>query len=153
VGLLSGITAFIAGSPATGLNAGTLQVVNSSALTAGASIHIADGRHSLMALTSNGRLYIGSTGCTLGAVNAQNLRQGCLTIFDTATQAVTPVLLPASRPNGDVTSLAPVAGRNVIYVVQGGKVDIFDITTNAVSTTATAPNPPGAVFGVVQLSP
>ncbi|HEX4605718.1 MAG TPA: hypothetical protein VH724_17085, partial [Candidatus Angelobacter sp.] len=39
VGLLSGITAFIAGSPATGLNAGTLQVVNSSALTAGASIH------------------------------------------------------------------------------------------------------------------
>jgi hypothetical protein len=46
-----------------------------------------------------------------------------------------------------------VAGRNVIYVVQGGAVDIFDITTNAVSTTAIPPNIPGTVFGVVQLNP
>ena len=106
-----------------------------------------------MALTSNGRLYIGATGCTLGAVNVQNLRQGCLTIFDTATQSVSPILLLATRPNGDVTGLAPVAGRNVIYVVQGGTVDIFDITTNAVSTTAKPPTPPGTVFGVVQLNP
>jgi hypothetical protein len=142
---------FAAGSPATGLNAGTVQVINSATLTAGAAIHIADGRHSVMALTSNAHLYIGSTGCTLGAVNAQSFRQGCLTIFDTGTQAVTPVLFPASRPNGDVTALAPVAGRNVIYVVQGGKLDILDITTNAVSPAP--PNPPGTVFGVVQLSP
>jgi len=153
VGLLNGATAFVAGSPAAGLNAGTLQVVNTSALTAGPAINIADGRHSLMALTSNGRLYVGASSCTLGTVNAQNLRQGCLSIFDTGTQAVTPVLLPATRPNGDVTALATVAGRGVIYVVQGGRVDIFDITTNAVSTTATPPNPPGTVFGVVQLSP
>jgi len=153
VGLLSGGSTFVAGSPASGLNAGTIQVVNNSTSTAGTAIHIADGRHNLMALTPNSRLYIGSTGCTLGAVNAQNLRQGCLAIFDTVSQAVTAVLLSATRPNGDVTALAPVAGRNVIYVVQGGKVDIFDITTNAVSTTATPPNPPGTVFGVVQLSP
>jgi len=153
IGLLSGGSTFVAGSPASGLNAGTIQVVNNSTSTAGTAIHIADGRHNLMALTPNSRLYIGSTSCTLGAVNAQNLRQGCLAIFDTVSQAVTPVLLSATRPNGDVTALAPVAGRNVIYVVQGGKVDIFDITTNAVSTTATPPNPPGTVFGVVQLSP
>lgn len=153
VGLLNGGSSFVAGSPASGLNAGTLQVVNNSTATAGSPINIADGRHSLMALTSNSRLYIGSTACTLGAVNAQNLRQGCLTIFNTTTPGVTPVLVPATRPNGDVTAMAPVAGRNVIYVVQGGKVDIFDITTNAVSTTATPPNPPGTVFGVVQLSP
>jgi hypothetical protein len=153
VGLLSGATAFVAGSPATGLNAGTLQVVNNSTFTAGPAINIADGRHNLMALTSNGRLYVGAATCTLGAVNAQNQRQGCLSIFDTGTQTVTPVLLPATRPNGDVTALAPVAGRGVIYVVQGGRVDIFDITTNAVSNTATPPNPPGTVFGVVQLSP
>jgi hypothetical protein len=153
VGLLNGASVFVAGSPATGLNAGTLQVVNNSAFTAGPVVHLADGRHNLMALTSNGRLYVGAATCTLGAVNAQNQRQGCLSIFDTGTQAVTPVLLPATRPNGDVTALAPVAGRGVIYVVQGGRVDIFDITTNAVSTTATPPNPPGTVFGVVQLSP
>jgi hypothetical protein len=151
VALRTASSFFVAGSPATGLNAGTVQVINSATLTAGPAINIADGRHSLMALTSNARLYMGSTGCTLGAVNAQSLRQGCLTSFDTGTQAVTPVLLPASRPNGDVTALAPVAGRNVIYVVQGGKVDILDITTNAVSPAP--PNPPGTVFGVVQLSP
>ncbi|HZD94770.1 MAG TPA: hypothetical protein VE133_10980, partial [Candidatus Sulfotelmatobacter sp.] len=153
VGLLSGSSNFVAGSPTTGLNAGTLQVVNNSTLAVSSPVNIADGRHNLMVLTSNGRLYIGATGCTLGAVNAQNLRQGCLSIFDTGSQVVTPVLVPAGRPNGDVTALAPVAGRNVIYVVQGGKVDIFDITTNALSTTATPPNPPGTVFGVVQLSP
>ncbi len=153
IGLLSGTSIFVAGTPAAGLNAGTLQVVNTSTNTAGTALHIADGRHNVIALTSNGRLYLGSTSCTLGTANAQSLRQGCLTIFDTGTQAVTPILLPASRPNGDVTSVAPVAGRNVIYVVQGGALDIFDITTNAVSTTATSPGIPGTVFGVVQLSP
>jgi hypothetical protein len=152
-GLLSGTTAFIAGSPTTGLNTGTLQAVNAVGLTAGSPISVADGRHNLMSLTSNGRLYIGSTGCTLGTVTIQNQRQGCLTVFNTSTLVASPILLPATRPSGDVTGLAPVAGRNVIYVVQGGAVDIFDITTNAVSTTATPPNIPGTVFGVVQLNP
>jgi hypothetical protein len=159
VGLVSGSTVFVAGSPGAsntsnnGLNTGTLQVADASATTVGAPFQIADGRHGLMTLTSNGRLYIGSTGCTLGVANAQNFRQGCLTIFDTIAQTVTPVLLPASRLSGDVTAMAPVAGRNVIYVVHGGVIDIFDITTNAVSTTAVPPVPPGTVFGVVQLSP
>jgi hypothetical protein len=153
VGLLGGTTIFVAGSPATGLNAGTLQEVDTSTNTAGAVAHIADGRHNLMALTSNGRLYVGSQGCTLGTTNPQNLRQGCLDIFDTITLAVTPVLLPAFRTNGDVIGLATIAGRNVIYVVQGGQLDIFDTTTNAVSTAITPLNIAGTAFGVVQLSP
>jgi hypothetical protein len=151
VGLLSGSTIFTAGSPATGLNAGVLQASNRSATAAGPPINIADGRHNLMISTSNGRLYIGSTGCTLGPVNAQNQRQGCLTIFDPSSVVVSPVLVPAARANGDVTALAPVSGRNVIYVVQGGKLDIFDITTNA--TTGTPPSFPGTVVGAVQISP
>ncbi|HET9363963.1 MAG TPA: hypothetical protein VFP71_03150 [Candidatus Angelobacter sp.] len=151
--LLGGSTIFVAGSPTTGLNAGTLQTIDTGLAAASTAVKIADGRHNLMALTSNGRLYIGSTGCTAGAVNAQNQRQGCLTIFDTTTQIATPVLVPANRTTLDVTGLAPVAGRNVIYVIQGGVLDIFDITTNAVSTTATPPNITGTAFGVVQLSP
>ena len=154
VGLLNSSNfLFAAGSPTVGLNAGRVQVLNPGATTAGTAVSIADGRHNLMALTSNGRLYIGSTGCTAGAVNAQNQRQGCLTIFDTTTQAATPVLVPANRATLDVTGLAPVPGRNVIYVIQGGVLDIFDITTNAVSTTAKPPNITGTAFGVVQLSP
>jgi hypothetical protein len=153
VGLLSGASNFVAGSPAAGLNAGTVQVINNSTLAVTAPVSIADGRHNLMALSSNGRLYIGSTGCTLGAINAQNLRQGCLSIFDTGSLVVTPALIPASRASGDVTAIVPVTGRNVIYVVQGGKIDIFDITTNAVSTSATPPSFPGNVLGAVQLTP
>ena len=165
VGLLNGSTDFVAGSPTTGLNTGQLQVVNNSTLTASSPFSIADGRHNLMSLTPNGRLYIGSTGCTLGVLTPQNLRQGCLTIFDTVAQTVTPVLLSATRSGGDVTGMAPVPGRNVIYVVQGstltlgglgeqgGVLDIFDTTTNAVSTTAQAPVFPGSVFDVVQLAP
>ncbi|HEU4413196.1 MAG TPA: hypothetical protein VFT65_00330, partial [Candidatus Angelobacter sp.] len=52
---------FVAGSPATGLNAGTLQVVSRATFTAGTPFNIADGRHDQIALTSNGRLYVGST--------------------------------------------------------------------------------------------
>ena len=150
VGLRNGTTVYIAGSPAAGLNAGALQLFNESNSTAGSPISIADGRHNLMARASNGALYIGATGCTLGAANAQNLRQGCLTAFNTTSSAVTPVLLPATRPNGDVTALAAVPGRNVMYVVQGGKLDILDTTSNA---PLTAPAFTGTVFGVAQLQP
>ena len=153
VGLLTGTTIFAAGSPSGGLNAGTLQSINTSTNGVSTPLHVADGRHNLMALTSNGRLYIGSTSCTLGATNTQNQRQGCLSIFDPVANTVTSVLTSASRPNGDITALAPVAGRNVIYVIQGGVVDIFDITTNAVSTTAVPPTISGTASGVVQLSP
>ena len=153
VGLRNGNSFFVAGSPATGLDAGTLQIINDTNNAVSSPLSIADGSHSLMVLASNGRLYIGSHGCTLGVPNAQNFRQGCLDIFDTNTLAVTPILLPSLRPNGDVTGLALVAGRNVIYVVQGGEVDIFDITTNAVSTTITPLNITGTAVGVVQLSP
>jgi hypothetical protein len=151
--LLNGNSLFVAGAATTALNGGTLQAVSTSTLAPGAPVPIADGRHLNMALTSNGRLYAGSRGCTLGPVNGQNQRQGCLTIFDTISSLVTPVLLPASRPTGDVTGLAPVPGRNVIYVVQGGRLDLFDTTTNAVSTSATPPSVPGTAFDVVMLKP
>lgn len=150
--LLNGTSLFVAGSPASGLNAGTLQVMNTSSFVASTPVQIADGRHLNMALTANARLYVGSRGCTLGPVNSQNQRQGCLTIFDTTNLTAAPVLQPAARPTGDVTGLAIIPGRNVIYVVQGGKLDIFDITTNAVSTTATPPAIPGTPFDAVLLN-
>lgn len=152
VALFNGTTAFVAGSPTTGLNTGTLQVVNAVGLSAGTPINISDGRHNVMALTSNGKLYIGATGCTLGALNGQNQRQGCLTIFDTTTLAVSKILVDATRPNGDVTALASVPGRSVIYVAHGGVLDIFDITTGAISTTATRPTIPGTVSGITPVN-
>jgi hypothetical protein len=38
-------------------------------------------------------------------------------------------------PNGDVTGIAPIPKRNVVYVIEGGELRIFDTTTSAPSTT------------------
>lgn len=153
VGLLSGNFIYAAGSPAAGLNAGTMQIFDTTALTTSSAVNIADGAHLDMALTSNNLLYIGSRSCTPGAINAQNMRAGCLSIFDTAAHTATTVLVPATRASFDVTALVPIPCRNVLYAVQGGKLDIFDITTGAPSTTITPPSVPGNAFGVVLLRP
>lgn len=159
VGVENAWILYVAGTPpsapgAPTLNAGTLQVVNQRAQTAGPAFSIADGRHLDMALSGNGKLFIGSRGCTSGPVTAQNRVQGCLTIFDTVTLTITPVLVPASRAsNLDITSLLPIPGRNVMYVCQGGVLDIYDSTTNAVSTLISPISVPGKAFGLVLLKP
>jgi hypothetical protein len=153
VGLLSGNLIYSAGSPVAGLNAGTVQIFDTAALTTSGAVNIADGTHLDMAITSNNLLYIGSRGCTPGAINAQNMRAGCLSIFDTTAHTATTVLAPATRTSFDVTALVPVPGRNVLYAVQGGKLDILDITTGAPSATITPPAVPGNAFGVVLLRP
>ncbi len=153
VGLFNGNFIYAAGSPAAGVNAGTVQIFDTAALTTSRAVNIADGTHLDMALTSNNLLYIGSRNCTPGAINAQNMRAGCLSIFDTVAQKATTVLVPATRTSFDVTALVPIPGRNVLYAVQGGKLDIFDISTGAPSTTVTPPAVPGNAFGVVLLRP
>jgi len=134
VGLLNGNTntLYVAGSPngAAGPGAGTLAILDVSqsppAVVSG-PVSISDGYHNLMALGSNNKLFIGSaTNCTNSGTNG-----GCLTIFDTS--ANTAVI---DQPNGFVTGMAPIANRNVVYVVEGGGLKIYDTTTSAQSTTA-----------------
>ncbi len=166
VGLLSGQSLFVAGTPATlpaGVSCsslgtatcGTLQVINISnlsALTAGAPFAITDGLHLKMALASNNRLYIGAAQCTTAATGA-NVVRGCLSIFDTTTQALTFPSESAFRQNFDVTGLQQISARNVLYVVQGGELDFFDITTNAVSTSITQIDIQGIAWDVLQIDP
>jgi hypothetical protein len=133
VGLLNGNTLYVAGSPngAAGPGAGTLTILDVSqsppAVVSGPTpFSISDGYHNLMALGSNNKLFIGSsTNCTNSGTS------GCLTIFDTS--ANTAVI---DQPNGFVTGMAPIANRNVVYVVEGGELKIYDTTTSAQSTTA-----------------
>lgn len=162
VGLLSGQNLFVAGTPPTlpaGLtcpatlgSCGTLQTISTGSFTAGAPLAITDGLHQRMALTSNNRLYIGAAGCTVLPAGT-NLVRGCLSIFDTATQALTFPTESSLRQDFDVTALQPISGRSVIYVVQGGELDFFDITTNAVSTTITPIDLVGNAIGLVQIDP
>lgn len=109
---------YVAGS---GHGVGTLQVVNTAGLAASAPVSISNGYHWRMELGSLNKLFIGSRGCT---------SRGCLSIFDIGSnQAV------IDTPNGDVTGIAPIPKRNVVYVIEGGELRIFDTTTSAPSTT------------------
>lgn len=109
---------YVAGS---GHGVGTLQVVNTAGLTASPPVTISNGYHNRMELGSNNKLFIGSRGCS---------GRGCLTIFDIGANSAV-----VDTPNGDVTGIAPIGGRNIVYVVEGGELRIFDTTTSAPSTT------------------
>ena len=117
--LLNG-SLYVAGSAS---GSGTLQVVDPNALTTSAPISISNGYHDRMELGADSKLFIGATGC--GAV------KGCLTIFDTGAQTAV-----IDAPFGDVTGIAPIPNRSVVYVIEGAELRIFDTKTSAVSTTA-----------------
>jgi hypothetical protein len=105
-----------------------------------------------MALT-NGRLYVGASGCTVQAGTAANTVRGCLSIYNTGTPGVKFPQESAFRQNFDVTGLQPISSRSVIYVVQGGELDIFDTTTDAVATGITQLDIVGKAIDVVQIDP
>ncbi len=133
-GMLNGNTLYVAGTPpgtacpsGTAVSScGTLTVLDVSTavptVTNTSPILITDGYHNRMELGSNGRIYIGSKNCS----SAPGLR-GCLSIFNSATSTV--VVPPAA---GDVTGIAPVTGRNAVYVCEGGSFFIYDTTTDQI---------------------
>ncbi len=148
-GLLNGTTLYVAGSPpGTGCgtaslhatSCGTLQTIDTGTLTASAPVVITDGFHNHMELASNGQLFIGARTCT--NINTANEVRGCLTIFDTtkSTVAVPCLTVPTvqfclNQVNFDVTGIAPISSRNVVYVVQGGELKIYDTTTDGLTPT------------------
>ncbi|MFB3813453.1 MAG: YncE family protein [Terriglobales bacterium] len=135
-------TLFVAGTINGPLGQGVLNTVDiSSGVPVAGSVRdvpISDGLHTLMAPASNNKLFIGSTNCTNDPNSADPT--GCLTIFDTSTN--TAVIDTARDPNlcragetctvskGFVTGMSPVPNRNIVYVIQGGELRVFD-TTNS----------------------
>jgi uncharacterized protein YceK len=160
-GILSNGNLFVAGttSPTAAVSpqTGFLQAINASTLTpAGAAVQIADGLHTKMAAMSNGRLYIASVGCNPGAPQANNTRAGCLTIANVSNPAAISAVIPAEsvfRQNFDVTGIQPISNTNIVYVVQGGELDFFDITTDAVSSSIIPVDISGLGFDAVQIDP
>jgi hypothetical protein len=123
VGLLSGNNLFVAGTPSgtPGQLAGRLSVLDTAGLAAPASsIPISDGYHDHMELASSSKLFVGAITCSAG----------CLTIFDTSQNSAV-----VDSNTGDVTGIAPISNRNVVYAVQGGELRIFDTTTGALTPT------------------
>lgn len=116
-GLLDSGNLYVAGNSN---NQGKLDIVSTSTMTVSKSgIAIANGYHSLMALTNN-HLFVGSTGC-------DNVAMGCLSIYNTSSGAV----INSAAGSGDATGIQPISGRTVVYYVQGGELVIWDTSTDA----------------------
>ena len=149
VAVVSGATMYLAGTPVpdpdplpcTGqttaaTSCGLLTVLDLTSMTVvnPDPIVITDGYHNRMALGANGQLFVGAHHCTeiipsIPPVPDAEVR-GCLSIYNAQTGAV--VVPPAS---GDVTGIQPIAKRNVVYLIQGGELQIYDTTTDKLQKT------------------
>jgi protein associated with RNAse G/E len=76
-----------------------------------------------MEVTTDGQIVIGSHDCT--EVSTSSETRGCLSFFNPSTSKVSIALF-----NGNVTGLAPIPGRNVLYAIQGGSFVVYDTTTD-----------------------
>jgi hypothetical protein len=157
-GLINGANLYVAGTPAGPVpgcpisRCGVLTVINASALTAGTAVPITDGDHEKMSFANN-RVYVGATGCTVEPGTAANTVRGCLSIFNTSSSATTFPTESSFRQNFDVTGLQPISGRNIIYIVQGAELDIFDTNTDTLAPGVTQLDVVGKAFDVVQIDP
>ena len=136
IGLLSGNLLYVAGTPpgtpcgagTAAQNCGVLSVVDITTSSVTATALIPDGYHNRIQMGANGRLFVGSRTCS-EVISAAETR-GCLAIFNTANSKV---VIPPQ--NGDVTGIAPIPNRVVVYVCQGGRLQIYDTTTDQLQTT------------------
>lgn len=138
VGLLNGGNLYVAGtapgyscSATPLLPCGQLSVIATSTMTAAAPVDINDGFHDHMVLAS-GKLFIGAEfTCSAVAPN------GCLTIFNTSSNTAT-IKPPCGLECGglaDVSGMTAISGRNVVYVIEGGELRIYDTATGALQTS------------------
>jgi len=172
VALINGSTMYIAGTPpfiggvpqqaCTGettaaQSCGLLTVVDLSNMTVtNSGIIITDGYHNRIALGPNGQLFIGARTCTeivppIPPPAGAEVR-GCLSIYNTLTStvgSVPPGGVAIPNQNGDVTGIQPIARRQVVYLVQGGSLYIYDATTDALEYNPNDPFNPGEVNGLV----
>jgi hypothetical protein len=137
VGLLNNGTLYVAGNPGPDGTYDAVNVSSMSRLTAN-SVAIGDGYHSTMALSANNKLYIGASTC-------MNITTGCLSVVDVANNTADAPL----PPKGNVTGMLAIAGRNTVYVIEGGYLVIYDTTTDTPQKTQVVFT--GALYGVVQV--
>ncbi len=135
----------------------TIVDLNQMTVTNSAPIVITDGYHNRLALGANGQLFIGARTCTeiippVPPPAGAEVR-GCLSIYNTlpnTTVGSNPpggVIIPPA--NGDATGIQSIYTRNVMYVVQGGSLNIYDVTTDVLENNPHDPNNPGQIMGLV----
>ena len=142
-GTVAGATLYIAGTPigadcgssstSRATTCGRLSVIDGLSMTLlnSADIFVTDGIQTHVEMGSGGQLFVGAHDCTNINIPASKSDpgevRGCLAIVDTTSPTAKTVFPPA---NGDVTGIAPVPGRNVVYLIQGGELQVYDTTTD-----------------------
>jgi hypothetical protein len=134
---------------------GLLTVFNLNTMNVTNTFVITDGYHTQISLGPNGQLFVGAKNCT-EITTATEIR-GCLSIYNTLTTAVGSappggILIPPA--NGDVTGIQPVGKRDeinnlaqqVVYVIQGFSLNIYDDTIDALESNSHDPSYPGQVY-------
>jgi hypothetical protein len=143
--LVTSSTMYVVGQQllSDGLFTGNLTVLNLNNNTVSNTASISDGTPggpSRLILADDNTLWIGMTKCNNGERYAKGLPYGCLTMYNTANNAVT-MLEPYL---GDATGVAAVTTLHKVYVAQGGQVYIYStadgssINNQYVTVTGTA---------------
>ena len=130
-GIVSNGTMYVAGTPpgtvcgqgTAAPTCGTLSLVDVASMTVSSPIIVTDGYHDRMDISANGQLFVGAKTCSNITGSAET--RGCLSIYNTTTPGV---VIPPD--NGDVTGIAAIPGRSVMYVCEGGNLRIYDTTTD-----------------------
>jgi hypothetical protein len=154
-GLLTGNTLYVAGTPpnthcpsnTAATTCGILSVLNAGSLAVTRTAVITDGYHDRMQMGSNGQLFVGAHTCTSINILGGEVR-GCLTIFNTNNNQV---IVPPQT--GDATGIQPIAGRNIVYVCEGGAFQVFDTTTDVLEVQPTPIDIVGQSYDVKLVDP
>jgi len=168
IGLLKGNSLYVAGTPKLAVDndcsgampataattCGRLSVINTATLSA-ASVTIPDGYHDRMQMSFNNQLFVGSRNCTninqtLIPNGGKEIR-GCLTVIDATSGSVAQSAVVVPPDQGDVTGIEPITNRNVVYVCEGGRLRIYDTTTDKLETKPQQPNVIGQAVDVKQV--
>lgn len=129
IGIINGSTLYVAGSPgvsSSAANGGTLDVINLTTFTRTGGVNISDGIHEHIAFAGS-KIYVGARACT--QIDSATVKKGCLSIYNTSSGSVT-----LGGPLGDVTAIAPISNRNVVYTIQNGDLFIYDTATDTLQS-------------------
>jgi hypothetical protein len=111
---------------------GQLSVLPLSTLTPPLNpLPIGDGLHTTMGLGANNKLYIGARACT-------NSGGRCLWVYDISKSTASMITGNTNAPAfGDVQAITPIKNRSVVYIIQGGVIEVYDTTTDLPQTNPT----------------
>ena len=145
IGIADTNNLYVAGSNPATPGSGSLTVLPLSSLSGGKQTKIGDGFHQVISLFQ-GKIIVGARTCTTG----------CLSIVDpNAGTSIVDTPAAGQSQKGDVTAIAPITPRKVIYTAEGGELRIYDVTTGQEELINTAPiiDIVGKVTSVLYIGP